>query len=149
MDELEKKELRTNLRLNWLASLAALADIEVQQRWLNKNITNPEWSYVEFMASYFDDIVLLYGGYEKMIHDGFLSQEEYNCVKEFHNALDDYTEPNGQYDHEAILKDPTWQEIVTLGKQSNARLATLLVDPSEKNALAVRALTEKDYTWPN
>ena len=151
MDEAKKQELRKNIRLNWLYSLSALADIELQQRWLDKRITNPAWSYVEFRCSYFDDTSLSDGGYEKMIRNGFVTHEEYNCIKNFHDALDKYKEPNGHYDPAAILDDPTWQKIVALGKQSIDKLAIILADPEEKKALLenLPTLTEKDFSWPN
>lgn len=86
-----------------------------------------------------------------MIRDGFVTQEEYDCIKNFHTALETYKEPNDVYDHQAILHDPLWQNIVSLGKKSINKLAVVLTDTQEKNALLEKpsALTEKDFTWPN
>jgi hypothetical protein len=150
MDALEIREFCKIWRLNWLGSLANLADIELQQRWLDQRIANPAWSYVEFMCRYFDDLGLSDNSYEEKIRSGLVTLDEHDCVKDFHRALDDYTAPNGDNDPSAVLGDPVWQRIVALGHQSIVKLERLIADPEEKNALLEKpVLTSGDFTWPN
>jgi hypothetical protein len=81
----DASELRRLWRQNWLCCLLSLADFELQrERWLNKEITNPHWSYVEFMCKYFDDCCVK--DYALMIEEGLLSQPEFDCIKDFHEA---------------------------------------------------------------
>jgi hypothetical protein len=149
MDEPDWPLIRANVRRLWLECLSDLANFELQQRWLNRMITNPAWSYVEFMCRYFDD-VLGDGRYERLIRDGIVTKEEYRCVRDFHEALDQYKEPNGVYDPDAILKDPRWREIVALGQKAVSELATLLTEADRKILLAEpRALESGDVTWPD
>lgn len=139
-----------NIREQWLVSLLELSDIDYQRdRWLDKRIRNPHYSYVEFMCGYFDD-VLWDAGYQEMIDCGYFSQEEYRIVKEFHEALDTYQEPNNDhYDHEAILNDPKWQEIVSLGKTTMKKLEEIITDKDELDLFDnyIHPLTEGDFTW--
>jgi hypothetical protein len=149
MGALENHEFRKIWRLNWLGSLADLANIELQQRWLNQMITNPGWTYVEFVCKYFDDLGWSDGDYEEKFQSGFVTRDEHQCVKDFHLALDQYVAPNGDYDHLAILGDPAWQKIVALGHQSMVALEKLITDPAEKiSLLEVTALRTADFTWP-
>jgi hypothetical protein len=148
MDALENREFRKIWRLNWLGSLACLANIELQQRWFDHRIKNPAWTYVEFMCKYFDDLAWSDCDYEEKIQSGFVTQDEYHCVKDFHLALDQYAAPNGDYDHLAILGDPAWQKIVALGHQSIVALEKLITDPAERiSLLRSPALTTGDFTW--
>jgi hypothetical protein len=152
MDEPERQSLRANVRRLWLECLSDLANFELQQRWLNKTITNPHWSYIEFMSCYFDDLLLSGAGYgyERLIRDGFITAEEHHCVQDFHEALAQYKEPNGAYDPEAILKDPHWREIVALGRKSIDKLAMILTEADREILLAEpRVLEAGDFTWPN
>lgn len=154
MDEEDLKIIK-GWRFNWLTSLLALADLEFQkERWLDKKITCPAWTYVEFMCCYFDDCNVARSGYEWCIEAGYLSRDEYECIKDFHNALYAYKEPNDDsYDHEAIVNDQKWQDIVSLGKHSVEKLRQLITDPEEEEIFSKKlyapALTEGDYTWPN
>ena len=139
-------------RNNWLISLLSLSDIDLQrERWLNKEIRNPHWSYVEFMCTYFDDT--LYGqDYEFVLRDGLVREREYECIKNFHDALKKYKTPNDDdYDVMAILNDNKWQEITALGKASLERLKNLLISEEEKEIFIKRLhappLTSGDFTW--
>ena len=149
MDAPKNNEWRKNWRLNWLGSLANLADIELQQRWLDRRITNPAWSYIEFMCKDFDGLGCSDDGYKEKIRSGFVTQDEHDCIRDFHRALDDYKAPNGDYDALAILDDPVWQKIVTAGHRSIVKLEKLITEPEEKAALLEKpALTFGDFTWP-
>jgi hypothetical protein len=146
MDVSENQECKKIWRINWLISLA---DIELQQRWLDKRISNPAWTYAEFICNYFDDLGWSADGYEEKIRTGFVTKEEYDCVRDFHHALDSYIAPNGSYDPLAILNDPTWQKIVAIGHQSVTNLEDLITRPDEKSLfLEQPALSPGDFTWP-
>jgi len=116
MTDDDASELRRLWWRNWLCALLSLADIDLQrERWLNKEIANPHWSYLEFMCSYFDD-------------------------------------PTNQYDHQAILDDPKWSEIIAKGRNSLQFLRTLIIDPTEQKIFSSKsyapALTAGDFSWP-
>ena len=102
-------------RQNWLESFNELTSLDLQTKsWLDKKNTNPHWSFIEFMCCYFDDI--LFAKYEQLIEDGWVSKEEYEIIKNWHELLDKYDSPNSDdYDHKAILDDKNWQFIVQKG----------------------------------
>ena len=134
----------------WLESLLSLADIELQkERWLNKEIKNPHWSYVEFRCCYFDDC--LFEDYAGLIKKRLVQESEYNCIKQFHQALEEYSPPN-VYDHQAILEDKKWHELTALGQVSLKKLEALITDEAEQDIftkrLYVSPLTAGDFSWP-
>ena len=144
-------ELRRLWRLHWLYCLLSLADFDLQwERWLNKEITNPQWSYVEFMCTYFDDCRTK--DYASLLEEGFVSRAEFDCIKDFHEALDSYKSPTNDYDHQAILDDPRWREIAAKGRNSLQFLRTLIIDPAEQEIFSskpyARALSAGDFSWP-
>jgi hypothetical protein len=148
-----KDELKRYWRMYWMHYLNSLADIKLQERWLNKKITNPAWSYVEFVESYYDQVP---DGYNSLIQNGYVSKIEYDCIKDFHKELNKYSPPNQSDNPEDILKDPKWVELVKLCKRSLHALNEVLVDEKEKKDLDVFGiginhppLTEGDFTWPN
>jgi hypothetical protein len=147
----DASDYRRVWRQNWLCSLLSLADIDLQrERWLNKEITNPQWSYVEFMCFYFGDCNLR--DYGRYLEANFVSQAEFDSVKDFHEALRSYEEPTHVYDHEAILNDPKWQEITAKGRDSLQRLRGLITDPAEQEIFSskpyARPLSAGDFSWP-
>jgi hypothetical protein len=143
-------ERRRRWRQYWLCCLLSLADIELQrERWLNKEITHPHWSYVEFTCEYFNDCQA--ENYASLIQEGFISQAEFDCIKDFHEALNGYR-PTDSYDHRAILDDPRWGEIVAKGRKSLRFLRALIIDPDEQKIFSsrpyARALSAGDFSWP-
>lgn len=147
---LEAGDFRKVWRLNWLGALGSLANIEMQQRWLDQSIRNPAWSFAEFMCKYFDDLGWSDDGYEEKIRSGFVERDEYDCIKDFHAGLDTYKSPNGDYDQSAVLSDPAWRKIVELGRLSIIELGKLILDQEEKTVLIrIPPLTRGDFTWPN
>jgi hypothetical protein len=145
----EQRDVRTDWRLRWLASLAELSDVELQLRWVDRRITNPHWSFVEFVSCYFTDVPD--SGYEALIRRGVVSDAEYRCVRDFHEHLAAYQAPKGDFDAETILRDPRWQQIVSLGKLSVLALAPILGDQDERDTLLgePRPLEPGDFTWPH
>jgi hypothetical protein len=155
MCELEEKnfqyssEFKKNWRLRWLDSLVELSNAEFQQRWIDRRIGVPSWTYIEFMCRYFDDC-LVDEGYDNSIEEGFLSKEEYECIKDFHKSLEKYQAPISDYDGESILKDPAWLKIRDLGGRSLENLKKIIVDPEEIETFSMQLppLSDACFTWP-
>jgi hypothetical protein len=157
MEKFSKEQFRSNWRKSWLQSLLGLADFDLQkERWLHKDITNPAWTYVEFMCGYFDDLQIRDAGqdYEAIIKDGRVSKAEYECIKDFHQALSAYKDPNNDaYNVEAIISDPKWQRVVSIGAAAVKKLEPLITDPQEHEIFSKKLyappLKAGDFTWPN
>ena len=144
--ELTDAEERHYWRLRWLSGLQAFADAATQRtKWLDPEETNPHFSFIECMCSYFDDADLAdAAAYDRRIDSDYLSISEANAVAEFHRLADRYVAPqNDAYDNSAVLDDPAWGEIVTAAKQAQANLLPMLSDPSEIAALS------KPTAWGN
>ena len=130
------EQLRHNWRRNWLGSLQEFADDEAQRRlWLNPTNTNPHFSFVEYFCCYFDDLGLSDGGYDWAVTEGLVSPDEVEAVANFHQIADAYEGPTDDFDHEAILADPKWGEVVVAAKQAQAALVRLINDPHERRLL--------------
>jgi hypothetical protein len=131
LDPSEAYELRRNWRKNWLTCLFEFSCRELQQHsWLTGS---GEWvsSYVECMCTYFDDLAIN-DGYESVLAEGLLTRKEASLVRHFHAKADAYEEPEGdQYDEEAILADPAWQEVVAAAQAAWSSLKAVLSDPEE------------------
>jgi hypothetical protein len=125
-----------NWRTNWLSSIQEIADEETQRRlWLDKTNTNPHWSYVEYLCCYFDDLRLS-DGYGWAVEEAFVSDEEVTAVADFHRVANAYSSPTSDYDHQAILSDPKWAEVVAAAKQAQGELLGLIDDPHERRLLS-------------
>lgn len=115
---------RELFRQRWLDDINQLTSYNLQKiSWLDKAIENLHWSYAEFICSYFDDNCI-YLGYDFFIKNGFISKIEYDTIKEWHTALDNYKEPKGN--DETILNDPKWIEIVEKGRVSKENLKKII-----------------------
>lgn len=148
MNNFDIATYRKNWRMSWLYNLVALSDLRFQNRWIDRRITNPAWTYVEFMESYFGDLQLE-DGYKEKINEKFLTRNEYNCIKDFHELLQQYRETNID-DPDAILKDSNWLKIVAIGRESVLNLKKIIIDPDEIIAISSKLprLTAGDFTWP-
>jgi hypothetical protein len=131
-------EFRQYWRLNWLTCLNEFADADLQRRmWLDMENTNPHWSYVEFMCMYFDNVICD-RTYAELVAQGLVSDAEAALVEALHVLLDKHEAPDGNDSNAAgVLADPAWQAITVEAKATNARLAHLLTDPAERDALLV------------
>ncbi|WP_139252373.1 hypothetical protein [Hymenobacter psychrotolerans] len=120
-------EQRNLWRARWLDSIAELTNLDLQlNMWLDESNTNPHWGYVEFMCCYFDDLILT-KGYQRFLEDTWVSVAEYDCLKDWHELLDNYAPPsNDNYDNRAILNDAEWRRIVALGLAAKEQLINLL-----------------------
>jgi hypothetical protein len=133
----DRAELRRVLRQNWLNCLREFADRDIQlQMWLDRKNRNPHWSFVEFMCCYFHD-TLAGGGYGLAIAEGLVTDREAAAVASLHHRLESYQPPGGnQHDHEGILNDKAWNEIIDEAKRSVRNLAALLDDATEQAILS-------------
>lgn len=132
----ENHELRSGWRMRWLSSIKDFADEETQRRvWPDPANTNPHYSFVECFCCYFDDLDLSDDGYARALDEGLVSEAEVAAVADFHNFTDTYESPTDDYDHQAILMDANWTEVVALAKRAQAALLSLIEDPDERHML--------------
>lgn len=130
------QELRRKWRTNWLSSIQEFGDDEAQRRlWLDLAKTNPHFSFVEYFCCYFDNLGLSDGGYDWAVNENLVSREEAAAVERFHQLADSYDSPTDDYDHEAILADPKWAEVVEAAKRAQAALLGIIDDPQERHLL--------------
>ena len=135
--------LRRNWRRNWLSSIQELADDHTQRRlWLDRNVRNPHYSFVECLSCYFDGLAVFDDpatsghAYAVAQAQGLVSADEAFTVEPLHAIFDAYEAPgNNQYDHQAILTDPKWEEVVAAAKFAQAALLPMLHDPEERRIL--------------
>ena len=153
----ENEKLRPNWRRNWLGSIQEFADLDTQQRlWLDPNISNPHYTWVEYICCYFDGLAVfddpaaLGDGYAVAREQGLITADEAAAVEPFHAILNAYEAPGkDDYDHQAILADPKWREVVAAANSAQSALIPLIHDPDERRALtetsiyAVRAGAEE------
>ena len=77
-------------RKAWLNSIFELTTYNLQARtWLDSNNTNLHYTFEEFMCCYFDDL-LNNIPYEEYIKMGWVSEKEYQTLREWHSRLDNY-----------------------------------------------------------
>lgn len=68
-------------------------------------------------TGYFDDLNLG-EGYDEWIRQGMITESEYQSIKKSHEALEAYTSPGADYDHEKIFQDPVWIHITQLARET-------------------------------
>lgn len=138
-ENLNQKEQWRN---RWLSCLNELTSLELQQKsWTDKSNTNPHWSFVEFMCSYFDDLGID-NQYEYQLKEKWITKNEFEIIQKWHELLDKYNSPtNDDYKVVEILKDKNWQLIVKEGQKAKNELSKIL-NNSEKQIL----VEEIDYT---
>jgi hypothetical protein len=133
---------KENWRKRWLSSINELTSIELQRKsWLDKENTNPHWSFVEFMCSYFDDLVID-DNYKYQIEKNWISKDEHLIISDWHSKLDKYEAPNkDDYNIVGILEDDNWLNIVEIGRAAKEKLVNQLTK-DEKEIL----IETIDYT---
>ncbi len=138
------KEFNQLWRKNWLQSINELTSLDIQKKsWLDKHNTNPHWSFVEFMSCYFDEL-LFEEDYKEALEKGLVSKNEFEIVNPWHQELCNYNSPNNDdYNNLAILNDPNWLQIISLGLSMKNHLASFL-NKKEKAYL----LAKMDYPLP-
>jgi hypothetical protein len=135
----ERKD-RREWRLLWLGSVQAFADSYSQRiRWSAASKTNPSFSFVDCMSSYFDEAYLSpEDAYDKRLARGDLTPAEVAAVTKFHSLAQSYESPGGHdWDSQAILRDPKWQEVVAAARDAQEQLLLLLSDSAERKALTI------------
>uniref|UniRef100_UPI00404ADE48 hypothetical protein n=1 Tax=Flavobacterium sp. TaxID=239 RepID=UPI00404ADE48 len=117
-------------RERWLVSINELTSIDLQKKfWLMKDNENPHWTFVEFICCYFDDLSLD-DDYFDVLKCNWVSVEEFEILKKWHFELKSYNSPNDDdYNHELILTDKKWVELVEFGKKVNEELLKFLISP--------------------
>jgi hypothetical protein len=120
-------------RERWLSCINELTSFELQKKsWLDKTQTNPHWSFVEFMCSYFDDLGID-DNYKYSLEKGWLTDHEFEIIKDWHEALDKYDAPkNDDHDLVEILNDPQWIDILQSGLTMKSKLASTLNETEKK-----------------
>ncbi|GAA4842227.1 hypothetical protein [Algivirga pacifica] len=114
-------------RNRWLSCINELTSLRLQREsWLDKTNSNPHWSFVEFMCSYFDDLGID-NNYAHQLNNDLISNKEFEIIKPWHELLDKYNSPkNDDYDVEKILEDKEWQLIVEKGVKVKIELSNCL-----------------------
>ena len=125
-------------RERWLGCINELTSLDLQREsWFDRTHTNPHWSFVEFMCSYFDDLAID-ENYKYQLDNSWITSQEFEIIKDWHESLDKYNSPKkDDYDHEAILNDSKWLEILQSGVAMKSKLAVRL------NEKETEILTEK------
>jgi len=141
---MEKTDDKNKWRELWLDSINELTTLELQEKtWLRKIIISesPHWSFTEFICCYFDD--LLYYEYPYFVKKGWISDKEYDTLKEWHNELEEYQTPkryNGN--DKIILKDKNWLRLMEKGIKTKQRLIDLVPDHEKKYLLGMESYAE-------
>lgn len=141
-----KKNLRKNWRSNWLSSIFEFSHLEYQKGlWINRKYTNEIWWFDEDICRYFDDSNLD-DNYESQLKEKFISEVEFNSVKEFHSSFlicidEEKYQGKVMSDFERI-NDNEWIAIVKLGHSTWNTLKSNISDKDEINY--VIGLEKKD-----
>ena len=122
-------------REKWLDSINELTSLSLQKKsWLDRTHTNPHWTFIEFMCSYFDDLAID-DNYLNLLKNRWITKIEFEIIKEWHEALSQYRSPkDDDYDNDAVINDLKWLEILQKGMQAKVKLSEILSD-SEKHIL--------------
>lgn len=120
-----QKELWRN---RWLSCVNELTSLVLQQKsWTDQSNTNPHWSFVEFMCSYFDDLSID-NNYENQLNQSWITKTEFEIISKWHCLLEEYKAPAHDYDLEAILKDENWLSIVSEGLRAKQLLNKVIAE---------------------
>jgi len=119
----------------WLDSINELTTYDLQEKsWLDKIIItkSAHWTYSEFMCCYFDDTLCDFN-YSHYIENKWITSQEYDIIKVWHNKLTLYEPPNNDpHNHNRILKDKNWRNILTKGEEARIRLQELIPESEKK-----------------
>jgi hypothetical protein len=133
IDEIdESNEVAGRLRSRWFASVAEIADIDLQRRkWLDPTNTNPHWSYIEFVCSYPDSDQLTDARAR-----GWLAARQFNILCDLCNTILSHSATRGDdQDNAAILDDPAWLEVVSCAQRAREELLSTVTKEAERDAL--------------
>ena len=110
---MDKQDSIKNWRRRWLFCLFEFSHLTFQRKlWVEAAYPDIIGDYGEGMCQYFDDLGFD-DNYVNEIDNGYISKEEYNTIKEFHELLSEYDDKE-KSDSE-ILVDSDWIEISEIG----------------------------------
>jgi len=90
----------------------------------------------------FDNPTALGEHYTVAREQGLVNADEAAAVEPFHAILAAYEAPgNDDYDHQAILADPKWGEVVDAAKSAQAALLPLIRDAKERRELMEKSIS--------
>jgi hypothetical protein len=117
-------------RQSWLRSINELTSLSLQRTSWIGNKTNPHWSFIEFTCCYFDNVLV--HDYSHFIKESWITTKEFEIIENWHNKLTKYNSPNNDdYNHEAILSDLQWIEIVKTGALAKEELFQIIDDKEQ------------------
>ncbi|TGM74392.1 hypothetical protein EHR01_10550 [Leptospira mtsangambouensis] len=126
-------------RERWLAMISYFACYKIQKKmWLDVKNTNPHWSFVELMCCYFDDLGLREDDIclNELLLENYITRKELDAVKKLHQEAALYFPPNSdEYNHQNILNDPKWTEIINLANDTKSNLKNLIKNNLELEKL--------------
>ena len=140
-------------------SVSELSDLSFQRAtWLDPEMQNPHYSFVEFFESFYDIAAGSYDSAHKDAPDapfsldadqGVLTLAERDAVWQVHLALKAYEEPGGDaYDHAGILSDPAWHAVVEVASEAVAALKGILDDPDDLRTFENLLPSSANKRWP-
>jgi hypothetical protein len=127
----EPNEVAGRLRSMWFASVAEIADIDLQSsNWVDPTNTNPHWSYIEFVCSYPDSDQLTDSRARR-----WLAARQFNILSDLCNTILSHSAPLGDdHDNAAILDDPAWLEVVSCAQRAREELLSIVTNEAERDA---------------
>ncbi len=137
-------ELRRNVRLRLMDSIAEIADVEEQKsNWLLPDQSNLHFSYIQYSNCYFDvvdigsDTTDIWEPLKEMVSKGFLSERERVIISDFHELISNHQSPTGDdWDNEAVLNDPRWLAVCKAAEKAQIALLQLPLDDEERRRLS-------------
>jgi hypothetical protein len=123
---------RRGLRERWLGCLYGFASARLQGWWKGGGPAGSNFSFVELMCGYFDDLHLD-EGLEAAVRSGWMSPDEGRVTADFHRRARSDRRPSDV--HEAIFADPAWAAVVESARRAWCDLRAIQDEPE---ALAVR-----------
>jgi len=121
-------------RQSWLESINNLTSYALQKNcWITIPNGNYHWSFVNFVNSYFKD-VLFGSDYQFYIGVKFITQKEYEIIMDWHTDLNNYIPPNGNnFDNLAIFSDKKWLSILFKGIYAKQKLISAIAEGEKRN----------------
>lgn len=158
---MSKRETSADSIRNWrnliFSSVAELGDLDYQRAtWLDPEMQNPHFTFVEFFECFYDAAGGSYDAKEYDADDapfthkvgaGILSETERDLVWPVHLALSSYS-TNDDYDHAAILSDPSWQNVVETASVATERLRKSFTSDRDLKALVNELPSPEVKRWP-
>ena len=142
----------------WIfGALGEVADIAFQRAtWLDPDIENPHYSYVECVECFYDccagdwsvlDKDAPFAPFARWMHEGVISSVERDILWSFHLALS-MDRQIDDYDHKAILESASWQKVVGVAAGAVKALNQSLGGARELAALKTKMPTGAEKKWP-